>query len=49
MNAEPAPAPAPQVAPAPRELPKTASPFPLFGLSGLLMAIAYGALRLKRA
>jgi outer membrane biosynthesis protein TonB len=48
VNAEPAPAPAPQPAQAPTELPKTASPFPLIGLSGLLAAIAYGALRLKR-
>jgi hypothetical protein len=48
VNAEPAPAPAPQPAQAPAELPKTASPFPLIGLSGLLAAIAYGSLRLKR-
>jgi hypothetical protein len=47
VNAEPAPA--PQPAQTPSELPKTASPFPLIGLSGLLAAIAYGSLRLKGA
>jgi hypothetical protein len=48
MNAQPAPVPAAEPAQAPAELPKTATPFPLFGLSGLLAAIGYGALRLKR-
>jgi outer membrane biosynthesis protein TonB len=41
------PAPAPE--PAPASLPKTATPYPLFGMGGLLSLAAYGLLRLKRA
>jgi hypothetical protein len=51
-NPPPAPPAEPQPAPREREaetLPKTASPFPLVGLSGLLSAGLYGLLRLKRA
>lgn len=50
----PPPAPAPETQPAPqtnerpRRLPKTASPFPLFGLGGGLSLVMYGLLRLKR-
>jgi hypothetical protein len=46
----PAAAPAPEPAPAsePTSLPKTASPFPLIGLSGLLSLGIYSLLRLKR-
>jgi LPXTG-motif cell wall-anchored protein len=48
----PAPAPAPEAAPAPvetpKQLPKTASPFPLIGLGGLLSMGLGGLLRLKR-
>lgn len=40
------PEPAPQQLPA--ELPKTASPYPLFGLGGLCSLALYGLLRLKR-
>ena len=47
-QATPAPAPAAQPAPEqPAELPKTASPFPLVGVSGLLSLVGYGLLRLK--
>jgi len=42
---EPAPAPAPQ----PQELPKTGSPYPLIGLSGLALLGGSVLLRLKRA
>jgi hypothetical protein len=44
-----APAPEPQATPVetPRELPKTASPFPLIGLSGLFSLGIYGMLRFK--
>jgi hypothetical protein len=50
-EAPPAVAPAPEPAPMPQSntLPKTASPFPLVGLGGLLFAGAFGLLRLKRA
>jgi hypothetical protein len=47
----PPPAPAPPAAepqPAPTTLPKTASPYPLIGLSGLFSLGLYGLLRLKR-
>jgi LPXTG-motif cell wall-anchored protein len=48
---EPAAAPAPEPAPpeAPAELPKTASPYPLIGLSGLALLAASGLLKLKRS
>jgi hypothetical protein len=46
-NPPPAPEPAPQAEPQP--LPKTASPYPLFGLGGLLALGLYGALRFMRA
>jgi hypothetical protein len=49
----PVPAPAPEVAkpaPAPKpELPKTASPYPLIGLAGLLSLAIFGVLRTVRA
>lgn len=45
--AEPAPAPAP-VEQTPEELPKTASPYPLIGLGGLLTAGLWAFLRVKR-
>jgi hypothetical protein len=46
--AEPAPAPAAEPAPAaPTELPKTATPFPLMGLGGLISLATYSLLRLK--
>ncbi len=38
-----------QTKPAPRELPKTASPYPLVGISGALLLGFAGMLRLKRA
>jgi hypothetical protein len=43
-------APAPEPAPAqpPTELPKTATPYPLFGLGGLLSFSMYALLRMKR-
>lgn len=44
------PPPSPEVAPAPEpptELPKTASPYPLIGLGGLLSLAAYGLLRIR--
>ena len=47
----PAPAPAEQTAPpaeTPKQLPKTASPFPLVGLAGLISLGLSGLLRLKR-
>lgn len=46
----PAPAaqPAPAPEPAPQTLPKTGSPYPLFGLAGLLSLGLYGLMRLKR-
>lgn len=43
---EPAPAPAPT--PAPQELPKTASPYPLFGLAGMLSLAIFLVLRVVR-
>ena len=43
---EPAPPPAPE--PAPAELPKTASPYPLFGVVGLALLGLGGLLRLRR-
>jgi hypothetical protein len=46
-QAEP-PAPAPAPPPPAAELPKTASPFPLFGLGGTFSLAAFGLLRLKR-
>jgi len=52
QNTPPAPAPQTdlQTAPAttPRELPRTASPYPLFGLGGLVSLAMYGLLRVKR-
>jgi LPXTG-motif cell wall-anchored protein len=45
---EPLAAPAPAPEPAPAELPKTASPYPLFGLAGLLSVGLYSLLRVKR-
>jgi hypothetical protein len=48
---EPAPAPAPQqpeAPPPPQELPKTATPYPLIGLFGLLSLGIYGLLRARR-
>jgi len=51
--APPAPTPTPEPAPAPAEqpstLPKTASPYPLIGLSGLLSLGLYSLTRLKRS
>jgi hypothetical protein len=44
----PAPTPAPPSDETPAELPKTASPYPLIGLGGLLAAGLYSLLRLKR-
>jgi hypothetical protein len=44
----PAPTPAPEAPPS-HTLPKTASPYPLVGLGGLLFVGAYGLFRLKRA
>jgi len=41
--AEPAPAPAPET-----KLPKTGSPYPLFGLAGLVLLAAFGTMRLIR-
>ena len=46
---EPLAAPAPAPEPAPAELPKTASPYPLFGLAGLLSVGLYSMLRVKRS
>lgn len=43
------PPPAPAPAEAPQQLPKTASPYPWFGLAGMLSLALYGALRLKRS
>lgn len=40
-------APAPQPLETPSELPKTATPFPLIGLGGLISLAGYGLLRLK--
>ena len=42
------PAPEPKEEPIPQQLPKTASPYPLIGLGGLLSLGAYGLLWLKR-
>jgi hypothetical protein len=42
------PAPAEKEEPGPQQLPKTASPYPLIGLGGLLSLGAYGLLWLKR-
>jgi hypothetical protein len=51
--AQSTPAPAPEVQPEPqptqRELPKTASPFPLIGLSGIFSLAIFGLLRLRSA
>ncbi|HLK19065.1 MAG TPA: hypothetical protein VKT81_08915 [Bryobacteraceae bacterium] len=44
----PAPAPAPAPTPAPQELPKTASPYPLFGLAGMLSLAIFLVLRVVR-
>jgi outer membrane biosynthesis protein TonB len=49
MNDQPSPPPAPQPSAAPAELPQTATPFPLFGLTGLLAAIGYSVIRWRRA
>jgi hypothetical protein len=49
--APPAPIPAPQAAPQPdqsQELPKTASPYPMIGLGGLLSVGLYLGLRIKQ-
>jgi len=54
QNAPPPPPPAPEVQPAPapepapQTLPKTGSPYPLFGLGGLLSLGLYGLMRIKR-
>jgi hypothetical protein len=45
---EAAPAPEPAPAPAPQELPKTASPYPLIGLAGLLSLGLFGLIRAVR-
>jgi hypothetical protein len=45
----PAAAPPAPAEPEPEKLPKTASPYPLIGLSGLLSLGAYGLLRLTRS
>ena len=45
----PTPAPQQKEAPVPETLPKSASPYPLVGLSGLLSLGLYGLLRLKRS
>ena len=47
--AQAAPAPAPAPAEQPSTLPKTASPYPLIGLSGLLSLGLFSVLRLKRS
>jgi hypothetical protein len=44
----PAPAPEPVAAETPRELPKTASPYPFVGLAGLFSLGLFAALRVKR-
>jgi len=47
--AEPTPAPAPEpVAPAPQELPKTASPYPLIGLAGIFSLGLFALVRAFR-
>jgi len=46
--AEPAPAPEPAPVPAPQELPKTGSPYPLIGLSGLLSLGLFALVRAFR-
>lgn len=43
------PPPAPAPAETPRQLPKTASPYPWIGLAGMLSLTLYGALRIKRS
>lgn len=43
------PAAAPQPPPPPQQLPKTSSPYPLIGLSGLILVGFSGLLRLKRS
>jgi hypothetical protein len=55
QNTTPAPPPAPEATPAPpapseppAELPKTASPFPMFGLAGLIAAGLYSLVRAKQ-
>jgi LPXTG-motif cell wall-anchored protein len=52
QNTPPPPAPAAQPEltpePAPQTLPKTGSPYPLYGLGGLLSLALYGLMRLKR-
>jgi LPXTG-motif cell wall-anchored protein len=45
---QPAPSPAPAPAPAPAELPKTGSPYPAFGLAGVVLLAFGGLLRLRR-
>jgi hypothetical protein len=42
------PTPAPQPAVTPQELPKTATPYPLFGLGGLFSLGLYGLLRVRK-
>jgi LPXTG-motif cell wall-anchored protein len=55
QNTQPPPPPAPEAQPAPapepapQTLPKTGSPYPLFGLGGLLSLGLYGLMRLKRS
>ncbi len=46
---EPAQAPQPAQQSGPATLPKTASPYPLIGLSGLLSMCVYGLLRVRRS
>lgn len=48
QEAAPAPEPAPAPAPEPKELPKTASPYPLFGLGGLASLALFGLVRKYR-
>jgi hypothetical protein len=47
-EAAPAPEPAPVASPAPQELPKTASPYPLIGLAGLLSLGLFAMVRAFR-
>jgi len=54
-SVEVAPLPAPAInlpeiaeAPAPAELPKTASPYPLIGLAGVFALIVYAVVRIAR-
>src|SRR5262249_23302727 len=49
-QAEPVPAPAPEpLREEPKELPKTATSFPMIGLAGLFSLAAFGLLRLRRS